>query len=268
MQCLLLVRDDFWLPVGRFMRELEVPLVDGVNAAAADRFDPLHARAVLTEFGRAYRRLPSSDTPLSAEQERFLDQALEGLAEDGAVTPVRLSLFAEMVKGKVWQTATLREVGGARGVGLAFLEDRLGERTAPAPYRPYIRAARAVLAALLPEPGRDIRGAAQPEAELRQRSGYADEPAEFDALLHILDGELRLLTPTADAAGGRRYQLTHDYLVPSLREWLTRQQRTTRRGRAALCLAERAAAWEERPEPRNLPTTREWLAHSLSDEVR
>jgi serine/threonine protein kinase len=262
VQCLLLVRDDFWLPVGRFMRDLEIPLVDGVNAAAADRFDPLHARAVLAEFGRAYRRLPARKTPLTAEQEHFLDQALEGLTEDGAIAPVRLSLFAEMVKGKVWRPETLREVGGARGVGLAFLEDRLGERTAPAPYRPYTRAARAVLAALVPEMDNDLRGAAQPEVELRERAGYADQPGEFDALLRILDGELRLLTPAVESDGsvGRRYQLTHDYLVPSLREWLSREQRSTRRGRAELCLAERTTAWESRREARNLPSLGEWFA--------
>ena len=32
--------------------------------------------------------------------------------------------------------------------------------------------------------------------------------------------------------GERYYQLTHDYLVHSLRDWLTRKQRETRRGRA------------------------------------
>ncbi len=42
----------------------------------------------------------------------------------------------------------------------------------------------------------------------------------------------------------RHYQLTHDYLVHSLRDWLTRKQRETRRGRAALRLAERAATLE------------------------
>ena len=76
---------------------------------------------------------------------------------------------------------------------------------------------------------------------------------------------MRLLTPAGeiDAAVGRRFQLTHDYLVPSLREWLTQQQRTTRRGRAELCLAERSAAWETRPDARSLPSTREWLAIRL-----
>ncbi len=37
--------------------------------------------------------------------------------------------------------------------------------------------------------------------------------------------------------GEVRYQLTHDYLVPPLRQWLFRKQRETRRGRAELRLA-------------------------------
>ena len=49
-------------------------------------------------------------------------------------------------------------------------------------------------------------------------------------------------------AGQTYYQLTHDYLVHSLRDWLTRKQRETRRGRAELRLAERAALWNAKPE--------------------
>jgi formylglycine-generating enzyme required for sulfatase activity len=44
-----------------------------------------------------------------------------------------------------------------------------------------------------------------------------------------------------------------------LREWLTRKQRETRRGRADLRLAERAALWAARPEARHLPAWWEWL---------
>jgi hypothetical protein len=54
--------------------------------------------------------------------------------------------------------------------------------------------------------------------------------------------------------------MTHDYLVPSLRDWLTRKQRETRRGRAELRLAERAAEWNARPDARCLPTLSEYLA--------
>ncbi len=58
----------------------------------------------------------------------------------------------------------------------------------------------------------------------------------------------------------RFYQLTHDYLVPSLRDWLTRKQRETRRGQAELRLAERAALWNAKPEDRHLPSLVEWLS--------
>ena len=102
-----------------------------------------------------------------------------------------------------------------------------------------------------------------------EASGYADRPRDFDDLIHILDPELRLITPTdpegSDERGssrprraGRYYQLTHDYLVHSLRDWLTRKQRETRRGRAELRLAERSALWNAKPENRHLPSALEW----------
>ena len=34
LQCIVMVRDEFWLAVSRFMRELEVRLVEGENSAA------------------------------------------------------------------------------------------------------------------------------------------------------------------------------------------------------------------------------------------
>ena len=106
--------------------------------------------------------------------------------------------------------------------------------------------------------------------------------------MHILDNELRLITPTdlegvesaspVAAAPGelgaltqprspdRYYQLTHDYLVHSLRDWLTRKQRETRRGRAELRLAERSGLWNAKPENRHLPTLWEWLGiRTLTD---
>jgi hypothetical protein len=126
LQCLILVRDDFWIAVTRFLEALEIELLSGHNAALVDLFDPNHACRALAEFGRAYGRLPENLGRLTMDQRAFLDQAVEGIAEDGRVVPVRLSLFAEMVKGKPWAPATLREVGGAAGVGVAFLEEAFG----------------------------------------------------------------------------------------------------------------------------------------------
>ena len=54
--------------------------------------------------------------------------------------------------------------------------------------------------------------------------------------------------------------MTHDYLVPSLREWLTSKQKETRRGRAELLLVQRSADWTLNPSARNLPGLFEWLS--------
>jgi serine/threonine protein kinase len=266
VQCLLLVRDDFWMSITRFMRNLEVPLLEGHNSATVDLFSPRHARKVLASFGRAFGALPECQ-PLP-DQEQFLDQAVAQLAKDGRVIPVRLSLFTEMVKDKAWAPATLAEAGGAEGLGVAFLEETFSAPTAPPEHRLHQRAARAILHELLPGPGTDIKGQIQPYHRLLAASGYTRSPDDFDSLLRILDTELRLVTP-ADHAGAegapptapgeRYYQLTHDYLVHALRHWLTAKQRETRTGRAELRLAEQAVLWARKPERRYLPSAWEWL---------
>ena len=50
--------------------------------------------------------------------------------------------------------------------------------------------------ALLPETGTDIKGQMRSRQELLEASGYANRPRDFDDLIHILDPELRLITPT------------------------------------------------------------------------
>jgi formylglycine-generating enzyme required for sulfatase activity len=199
-----------------------------------------------------------------------LNQAVAGLAQEGKVISVRLALFAEMMKGKSWTPSSLKEVGGTEGVGVTFLEETFTASTAPPQHRLHQKAAQAVLKALLPETGTDIKGHMRSRQELLAASGYATRPRDFDDLLRILDGEIRLITPTdpegkndADPsmlqAGARYYQLTHDYLVHSLRDWLTRKQKETRRGRAELLLADRAAVWNPRPENRQLPSLWQWF---------
>ncbi len=123
IQAIVLVRDDFWLAASRFMRDLEIRLVEGENSALVDLFDPRHARKVLTAFGRAYGALPENLGELGSDQDSFLDQSISGLAQDGKSISVRLALFAEMVKGKPWAPTTLKEVGGTEGIGLEFLEE-------------------------------------------------------------------------------------------------------------------------------------------------
>jgi serine/threonine protein kinase/formylglycine-generating enzyme required for sulfatase activity len=281
VQCLVMVRDDFWMAVTRFLDDVEVELVQGHNFAAVDLFDVRHAQRVLKAYGRAYGALPEFGTELTTDQQRFLDQAVSGLSQDGKVICVRLALFAEMMKAKPWTTDSLKAVGGTEGVGVTFLEETFSAATANPKHRLHQKAARAVLKALLPESGTDIKGNMRSHLELLEVSGYGGRPKEFEDLIRILDGEIRLITPTdpegsdgGDVAnanavvGPKYYQLTHDYLVHSLRDWLTRKQKETQRGRAELLLAERSALWNIKPKNRHLPSLWEYANVRLLTEQK
>jgi hypothetical protein len=184
-----------------------------------------------------------------------------------------------MVKDKEWKPATLKELGGATGVGVAFLEDSFVAKSAPEDQRRHRASAQRVLGALLPEPGTTIKGAMRTKQELLKKSGYAHRPEEFNQLIEVLDKRLRLVTPTEpvvessdiklkqSADSDKRYQLTHDYLVSSLRDWLRSKQRETRKGRAELWLTERSGEWNNKSENRNLPSLWEYLnIHFLTDK--
>jgi serine/threonine protein kinase/formylglycine-generating enzyme required for sulfatase activity len=282
VQCIVMVRDDFWMAATRFMRELEVRLVEAQNSAAIDLFPIRHAEKVLAAFGRAFGTLPDNLGDASKEQESFLTQSVAGLAEEGKVICVRLALFAEMMKGKAWTPTTLKEVGGTKGVGVTFLEETFSASTSTPQHRYHQKAARAVLKDLLPDSGTDIKGRMRSHAELLEASGYGSRPGDFDDLVRILDSEIRLITPTdpegkdtnedsvtQSQAGHKYFQLTHDYLVHSLREWLTSKQKETRKGRAELKLFDTSVTWNAKPENRFLPSLVEWLNfRTLTDRKR
>jgi hypothetical protein len=280
VQCVVMVRDDFWMAATRLMRELENRLVEGVNSAAIDLFQVRHAEHVLRAFGRAFGVLPERASEVTKEHEGFLQQAVRGLAEEGKIVCVRLALFAEMMKGKSWTPAGLKEVGGTEGIGAAFLEETFSATTAPPEHRLHQKAARGLLQALLPEDASDIKGNMRSYRELLDASSYRSRPKEFADLIQILDSEMRLITPTDPEGTGaadtakvnvgveRYYQLTHDYLVHSLRDWLNRKQKETQRGRAELRLVELSALWNAKPENRNLPSLGEFLNIRLLTDMR
>lgn len=282
VQCIVMVRDDFWLAATRFMGQLEVELLQGQNTALADLFDLPHAQKVLAAFGRAFGTLPDQIGETTKEQKEFLKQSVAGLGEEGKVICVRLALFAEMMKGKPWTPATLKEVGGTKGIGVSFLEDTFSSHAAHPKHRLHQKAARAVLKDLLPDSNADIKGYMRSHAELLEASGYGSRPRYFDDLVRILDSEIRLITPTdpegkdtaddrnSESQSGQKYfQLTHDYLVHSLREWLTSKQKETLKGRAELTLFNTTATWKAKPDNRFLPSLVEWLnIRALTDRKR
>lgn len=282
IQCLLLVRDDFWLAFSRFMGQLEIPISQTVNASMVDLFDRQHAAAVLRSLGVAYGRLPPDPNLQTTEQDRFIQLAIEQLSEGGKVFPIRLSLFVEMVKSDPWQVKTLNQIGGMEGIGVKFLEEAFSSKLAPVTQRIHEPAVRSVLGKLLPKDEMTIKGTMQSEADLLESSGYQDSPQSFAEVMRILEIDLRLICPTdpiglhsgddsrSDSSSAEcHYQLTHDFLVPATQQWLTRHQQATRRGRAELRLAEYANRWTSKAPAAFMPSWLDWISIlSFSDSNR
>ena len=111
-----MVRDDFWLAVSRFLRELEVRLLEGQNSALVDLFDVHHAKKVLAAFGRAFGRLPENPGETGKDQKEFLNQAVSGLAQEGKVISVRLGLVCRDDQGQGVDACDL-EGSGRHGRG-------------------------------------------------------------------------------------------------------------------------------------------------------
>ena len=290
VQTIVMVRDDFWMSATRFFREMEVPLVDGDTSSAIDLFDKKHAHRVLHLFGSAFGALPEED--LNPSHELFLKRAIEGIGEEDRVSPVRLALFAEMLKSQDWTPGALKQIGGATGVGKAYLESNFGT-LAPLARKRFAEPAERLLSFLLPLPGADIRGSSKTRSELQEASelGSAED---FDTLIQLMDQQLRLITPVdarfgllspsesresekqCDEPGSsiaslttnaenveQRFQLTHDYLVPSIRQWITQRRSRSFQGRFHSLLVARAEQWDQTSENRNLPAWWEDLGFRL-----
>lgn len=279
VQCLILVRDDFWLPISRFMHSLEVRIIEGQNSMLIDSFDAGHAVAVLREFGVAYHCLPEDISGITPDQQKFMNDAVAGLSVDGRLYPVRLAVFVEMFRRMQWTPESLASLGGPDGVGVAFLECMFGA-TASQSRQIHEPIVRRMFGELLPATGQ-IKGPVCSYSDLQKASGCANDSATFDEVIRLLDSELRIITPasqaydeTSDELSARAdasssvvepaYQLTHDFLVPAIRRYLERGARSTRGGRAMLLLAQQAEIWSVRPLPRFLPSFWEWMTVKLS----
>ncbi|MFM8475604.1 MAG: SUMF1/EgtB/PvdO family nonheme iron enzyme [Planctomycetaceae bacterium] len=267
LQAVLMIRDDFFVSVSRLMQTLDLRILQGSNCAMVDLFDTSHAEAVLIKLGAAYGKLPTNTAELGHDQQQFIHSAVQELSESKKVISVRLTLFAQMVRSELWTPHTLAEIGGAGGVGVAFLEETFSSPRSDVRYRRHLPAVRAILRALLPLMNTEIKGSSRTSEELQIAAEHQTRGQDFAELLYMLDAELRLITPTEALLApdpptnphSPSYQLSHDYLVPSIREWLTCKQKETATGRAELKLEDRTTLYTSRPEPRYLPGFLDWL---------
>ncbi len=274
LQCLLMVRDDFWMSITRLMRALDLTISENHNASSVDLFDTKHARHVLAMFGASFGKLAEDEEKISARGNKFLDAAIEYLAVDDRVICVQLALLAEMMRHRDWDDSSILSKDSGAGLGVAFLANTFDLETSPRRFKSHVEGAQRVLRCLLPEPGAKIKGAVRSESVLREAAAYSDG-ASFRELLRILDSELHLITPTdrsdhdsfskssmsasSSSSSDIGYQLTHDFLIAPLRRWLELRQLETRSGQAQVRLEEFTDLYRARPGIYSLPNLTEFL---------
>ena len=241
VHCLLVVRDELWTSTTRFMKAGGFSLEDGINCTALDLLDSDHARTILAAHGRVSGALPGRVRDQTTEHVRFLDEAIGNLSENGTISPFRLTAFAETIKDLLWNPATLRQMEGVRGVGVAFLDAVFGADSRHRKHRLHRHAARAVLGEMCPGLHENVRDGARDWRQLLEASGYAADPQRFEELLSILNHRLKLISlvdpqslgreigAAATEESRRHYELSHSYLVPVIRAWaVSRRKRSFR----------------------------------------
>ncbi len=253
IQCLLIVRDDYWVELSQFMRIVEASLNEGDNAMAVPEFTIEHAKTVLTKFGTLLKKGDLEDPERSA----FIERGVELIQMNGRVAPVWLSLFVEITKELPWNSETIGYLDDFKALGRTYLRRRFDPEVCPRRYRSLIPAIKKLLSALLPEQGNNLKGQGLNYKELQEVCGYENKPQRFAQVIETLDNELRIISPIhregSDDEDQICYQLTHDYLVPSIRSWLEEEELQTQTGRARQKLRNHASLWSLKKEARQLP---------------
>ena len=275
--CVLTVRDDYWLEASRFMERVECDWNESENVQRIDLFELNHARHVLFEVGSSLRKLPEREDELTRGQNQFLEKVVSDLAVGERVICLHLILFAEMFRNRNWSLSELEKIGGVSGVGQIYLKETFqpepGMEATPHLYAD----AKAILESLLPDSIVLMTKVAKPESVLRQSLGFS--PSRFDRALNWLDEKKRLVTRVNFAAAGESEpsqtddqdrafcQLTHDYLVPAVRQWLTKERKLSWRGRAELKLLEATEQYSLRPTSKSLPSFVDFIQILLSNRT-
>ena len=292
-QAILLCRDDFYLSTSQFMRWLEIPIQDGVNAMALPLFDKRHARKVLEAFGRANKDLPPiEDGPLGKPHSQFIKQAVELLAIRNRVICVQLSVMAEMMRQREWTNQELKRLGGIEGVGVRYLDEIFNGAEVPNHLSTYEAPSRAILTALLPSTLATIKGVSKTREELIDSVSAEVSRIQFEEVFQFLEEKSGLVSPVEmprqdedseamepgfEGEMGsersshksknrvpRRYHLTHDFLVNPIREWTQQKEKETWRGRARIRFEELATQWNETKDDKFLPSMLEYGTQLVS----
>ncbi len=246
IMCIIVVRDDFWLATSRFFEQLELRIIDGTNAMFTSLFNKTHAIRVLTGFGRAHRILPKAPALLTDKSMKQIESLVDAIEEGNGVRPSTLAIVAEMM-ARDPSFQTFSKSNSLRDLLIVFWTLKFNNpRIAMHKQTAFI-----VLKEFLPAASDGIRAAVCSYEQLYKASCYKTNK-EFDELINILDIDVRIITSIElpdnasyyqFAKNGRLFRLTHDYIVPSLRNFLMQNQIASRRGRAELLLEDLSQVW-------------------------
>ena len=260
IQCLILVRDDYWMSISSFMRCLDQRVEEGKNAMSLPLFDQRHAKTVLQSYGRNVGALPASAL-LNRTQKRFVRDAIESISRNGTVLCVHLTILADMLANNDWGKTTFNKALGTDSIGSIFLERYLNDNVKVGKSG-WLPLCEAIFSELLPPPNQtSLKAHERKKSELADKCGGNLNPEQLDNCLEYLARDLKLITEveSPDSSSESRYRLTHDFFVVPIQHWLNRRQSSTLSGRARSRFEQLCHQYQIGKSKRYLPNPLEYL---------
>ncbi|MEM7386756.1 MAG: formylglycine-generating enzyme family protein, partial [Verrucomicrobiota bacterium] len=154
------------------------------------------------------------------------------------------------------EPASLEGLGGIEGIGQRFLNNIASRLENDAKFRDLHQSFTPLLSELLPDAGVPLKKTGQSTSHLASRLQTTRE--NLEPLLVYLDREERLIAPAGEKE--RDWQLSHDFFVSPVREWVHRDQQKTFRGRLSVRKSDQTAIWNSRGRRREfLPGWLSWI---------
>ncbi len=259
IQCLFLVRDDFWLSIQQLFGVLDSSIRDGENSLPLPLFDEAHASRILIDLGQAYGCI--DDKPKKSQLD-FVKRSIWKLKTNGRIVPAHLTLFVEMMKQREWNVSQIEKIGHWQTLGVQFLDDHFGSTGKHQRLAPVIKA---ILTELLPPANSNIKSMGKTTHELKSAVTEHTNAGDFNSAIELLDRELKLITRHdsgdwhADDQTRTHYRLSHDILIGPIRNWLRDKQNETWKGRAYSRLTDLTEAWTQNSDDRFLPSFTEFV---------
>ena len=177
--------------------------------------------------------------------------------------PVRIALFADLMKHYAWEESTIEELGGIDGALVRFLSNAFDSKTSPMSRRSVGPACMEILRALLPHDDLDLKSASCSSHVLSKAMNSTVDSIDFEQAISCLEKDLHLVTLLSADGSDKHYCLVHDYLVSPIRTWLANHDNLNWRGRLRQDLNNQARRYSRDPRKTNLLSPLNWLLGKL-----